>query len=146
MAPYVHEHPFRVVMSEVDVAQIHFTNLFRWMDRGLSEWLAAIGHPFTELVDHGPGIPIVDARATFSGRIMLDDEIVLRTWVGDVGTTSFRTHHEFTRDGERVALGRLVHVCVERESRATLPVPGWITAHERPGPNGSPWEESRDGE
>ena len=35
------------------------------------------------------------------------DEIVLRTWVGDVGRTSFRTHHEFTRARDRSARLRL---------------------------------------
>ncbi len=144
MAAYVHAHPFRVVMSEVDVAQIHFTNLFRWMDRGLSEWLAAVGHPFTTLLDDGPGIPIVDARAVFEGRIMLDDLLELRTWIGDVGRTSFRSHHEFRRGDERVAIGRLVHVCVERDSRATLPVPGWVHDNALPGPVSSPWQEPRD--
>ena len=70
MAAYIHRRTFRVVMSEVDVAQIHFTNAFRWMDRGLSEWLAEIGHPFTSVLETGPGIPIVDARCAFLGRIL----------------------------------------------------------------------------
>jgi acyl-CoA thioester hydrolase len=126
MAPFVHTRSFRVVMSEVDVAQIHFTAVYRWMDRGLSEWLAEVGHPFTRLVEDGPGIPIVDSRCTFVGRMMLDDEITLRTHVGGVGRTSFRSRHEFTRGDETVARGELVHVCVNRETREPVPVPAWL--------------------
>ena len=126
MAAYIHRRTFRVVMSEVDVAQIHFTNVFRWMDRGLSEWLAEIGHPFTRVLETGPGIPIVDARCAFVGRILLDDVIDQTTEVGGVGRTSFRSRHVFARDGETVAEGELVHVCVDRETRATVPVPGWL--------------------
>ena len=126
MAAYIHRRTFRVVMSEVDVAQIHFTNAFRWMDRGLSEWLAEIGHPFTSVLETGPGIPIVDARCAFLGRILLDDVIEQATEVGGVGRTSFRSRHAFTREGEVVARGELVHVCVDRETRATVPVPGWL--------------------
>ena len=120
-------------MSEVDVAQIHFTAVHRWMDRGLSEWLAEVGHPFTRLLEEGPGIPIVEARCSFLGRIMLDDVIEQRSDVGGVGRTSFRSRHVFTRDGEVVARGELVHVCVDRETRATVPVPGWLRTVADPG-------------
>jgi YbgC/YbaW family acyl-CoA thioester hydrolase len=126
VAAYIHRRTFRVVMSEVDVAQIHFTNVFRWMDRGLSEWLAEIGHPFTRVLETGPGIPIVDARCVFLGRILLDDVIEQTTEVGGIGRTSFRSRHVFARDGESVAEGELVHVCVDRETRATVPVPEWL--------------------
>jgi acyl-CoA thioester hydrolase len=126
VTPHIHRATFRVAMSEVDMAQIHFTAVHRWMDRGVCEWLREVGHPFTRLLEEGPGIPIVETRCRFLGRIMLDDEITQRTEVGGVGRTSFRTRHAFARAGELVAEGELVHVCVERATRATVPVPGWL--------------------
>jgi len=123
---HAHTATFRVVMSEVDVAQIHFTAVHRWMDRGLSEWLAEVGRPFTSLLETGPGIPIVETRCTFVGRIMLDDVIHQRTTVGGVGRTSFRSRHVFARGDDLMARGELVHVCVDRETRETVPVPGWL--------------------
>lgn len=132
--PYVHEHGFRVVMAEVDVAQIHFTAMYRWMDRSLSEWLAEVGHPFTQILEEGPGIPIVDSRCRFLRRVLLDDELVIRSYVAGVGRTSFRTRHEFRRAAETVVEGELVHVCVDRTTRATVPVPEWLRVHEVPTP------------
>ena len=134
MPPYVHESRFRIAMAEVDASQIHFTAIFRWMDRGLSEWLAAAGHPFTRLLADGPGIPIVDARCRFLARILLDDEITLRTYVAGIGRTSFRSRHDFARGDEIVAAGELVHVCVERATRAPVPVPAWLREQEVPDP------------
>ncbi len=67
MEPHVHERTFRVAMAEVDVAQIHFTALHRWIDRGLSEWLSEVGHPFTRLLDEGPGVPIVNINSASAG-------------------------------------------------------------------------------
>ena len=124
--PHIHVATFPVAMSEVDAAQIHFTAVHRWMDRGLSEWLAEVGRPFTRLLQEGPGIPIVETRCSFFGRIMLDDLIEQRTEIGGVGTTSFRSRHVFRRAGEVMARGELIHVCVDRETRETVPVPEWL--------------------
>ena len=135
MPPHVHTQTLRVVMSEVDVAQIHFTAVYRWMDRGFSEWLAEVGHPFTRILEEGPGVPIVDSRCRFLGRIMLDDLITLRTEVGGLGRTSFRTRHTLTRGDEVVARGELVHVCVNRATREPVPVPGWLRDAASPEPD-----------
>lgn len=124
--PHIHTETHRIVMSEVDVAQIHFVTFHRWIDRSMSEWLAEIGWPFTRVLDEGPGIPIVDVHLSIRKRVMLDDQITIATSVGGIGTTSFRSRHTFTRDGEVVAQGELVHVCVDRQTRETLPVPQWI--------------------
>ena len=90
MAPHVHTQTFRVAMAEVDVAQIHFTAVYRWMDRGFSEWLAEVGHPFTRILEEGPGVPDRGQPLPFLGRISLDDLLTLRTEIGGVGRTSFR--------------------------------------------------------
>lgn len=124
--PFVHTHAFRLVMAEVDVAQIHFTNLFRWMDRGLSEWLGEVGHPFTWLLQEGPGIPVVDVHLEIKGRMMLDDQLLLTTWMAAPRNSSFRSRHRFTRDGQLMAEGEVVHVCVDRETRETVSVPTWL--------------------
>ena len=122
-------------MSEVDVAQIHFLTFHRWIDRALTEWLAEVGRPFTWLLGEGPGIPIVQTHLDIRRRVMLDDLITIRTWLADVGNTSFRSRHEFTRDGELVAEGHLVHVCVDRATREPVRVPDWI--RERAVPDGT---------
>ncbi len=124
--PHVHTETHRIVMSEVDVAQIHFVTFHRWIDRSMTEWLAEVGWPFTRLLEEGPGIPIVDVHLAIRTRVMLDDLITVRTRVGDVGRTSFRSLHEFSRDGDVVAEGELVHVCVDRITREPIPVPQWI--------------------
>jgi len=115
-------------MAEVDAAQIHFTAMYRWMDRGLSTWIAEIGYPFTRLLAEGPGIPIVETRARFIERVMLDDELELTTTVGGIGRTSFRSRHRFHLDGALAVDGELVHVCVDRENRVPVEVPDWLRA------------------
>ncbi len=114
-------------MAEVDVAQITSRPCTRWIDRGVSEWLAEIGVPIhSRLLEDGPGVPIVNITTRISGRILLDDLITHRAWIGAAGRSSFRTHHRFTRAGEIMAESELVHVCVDRVTRATLPVPDWV--------------------
>jgi acyl-CoA thioester hydrolase len=130
-AGHVHVESHRIVMSEVDVAQIHFTTFFRWMDRSMCEWLADVGRPFTRLLETGPGIPVVDARCRYAARVRLDDVVTIRTHIAYAGTTSFHVRHELRRGDDLVAEGVLVHVCVDRATRTTVPVPEWLRAHVR---------------
>lgn len=130
--PHIRRETRRIVMAEVDVSQIHFTAMYRWMDRGLSEWLADVGWSFTLLLREGVGIPIVDSRCRFDRRILLDDIITIETSVGGIGTTSFRSRHRFLRGEELCAEGELVHVCIERGDRSPVPVPDWIRAAATP--------------
>ena len=127
-APHIHTETRRIVMSEVDVSQIHFTMAYAWMDRGLCEWLAEMGWPFTRLLEEGAGIPIVNSQCRFDQRMVLDDLITLETSVGGVGTTSFRSRHRFLRGDQLCAEGELTHVCIERGDRSPVPVPEWIRA------------------
>lgn len=119
-------------MSEVDASQIHFTAVYRWIDRSWCAWLDEVGHPFTRLLVEGPGVPIVESRCGFRARVMLDDRITVTTTVGGVGRTSFRSRHRFTRGDELVAEGELVHVCVNRATREPVPVPDWLRARAEP--------------
>src|SRR5262245_6567595 len=113
-------------MADVDVAQIHFTTYYRWMDRSWCAWLAEVGWPFTRLLSEGPGTPIVDSRCSFRTRVLLDDVLTISTVAAGVGRSSFRTRHSFVRDAEEVAEGELVHVCVDRLTREAVPVPAWL--------------------
>ena len=76
-SPHIRRETRRIVMSEIDVSQIHFTTAYRWMDRGLCEWLADVGWPFTRLLEEGVGIPIVNSQCRFDARILLDDMITI---------------------------------------------------------------------
>ncbi len=127
--PYIHVRPRRIVMAEVDVAQIHFTTFFNFMDRGMTEWLVEIGHPFTRILEEGPGIPIVNVGLDIHRRVHLDDIVVVETAIGAIGRSSFRGRHVFRRGEEVVAQGHLVHVCVDRATRETVEVPDWIRRH-----------------
>ena len=127
-SPHIRRETRRIVMSEIDVSQIHFTTAYRWMDRGLCEWLADVGWPFTRLLEEGVGIPIVNSQCRFDARILLDDMITIETSVGGVGTTSFRSRHRFLRGDELCAEGELTHVCIERGGRTPVAVPEWIRA------------------
>jgi acyl-CoA thioesterase FadM len=57
---------------------------------------------------------------------MLDDEIDQATQIGGIGTTAIRTRPGFARGADVVARGEMVHVCVDRDTRQTVPVPDWL--------------------
>ena len=109
----------------VDVDGTGTTDFIYLGSDGVRVWMNGAGNTWSDARGI-PGIPIVDARCAFLGRILLDDIVEQTTEVGGVGRTSFRSRHVFSRAGETMARGELVHVCVDRETRETVPVPGWL--------------------
>jgi acyl-CoA thioesterase FadM len=113
-------------MGDVDVARLHFGAPARWMDRAFCAWLVEIGRPLSTLIHDGIGVPIVDLRCRFLSRVDLDDVLQVTARLAGVGTTSFRTRYEFSRAGEPVVHGELVHVCIDRATGRPTPAPPWL--------------------
>ena len=119
---------FRVFMGDVDAARLHFGAPARWMDRAPGGWPAEVGHPLSELLRTGLGVPVVGLHCRHLARVDLDDVLDAATWLGAVGTTSFRTRHRFPRDGAPVIDSEPVHVCVDRRDGRPTPAPERLSA------------------
>lgn len=118
----------RVVMGDVDADRIHFAALFRYMDRAFGELSAALGHPHSAVLGSGYAMPVVHCECTYRRPVGLDDELLVESYIGRVGNSSFTVCHEFYRlpDGENVASGRVTHVFLDRKTGRPIPAPDWI--------------------
>ena len=59
----------------------------------------------------------------YENEVTLDDELVVETWVTDVGTSSFTMAYAITANGTRAASGESVQVVVDAETGDSTPVP-----------------------
>jgi len=79
----------RVLMTDVDLVQVNFTRMFRWMDHGFTQLLHDLEHPSSRLLREGWSTPVVDAHCNYRRPVTVDDEFHLVTQVIETGRSSF---------------------------------------------------------
>ena len=136
MAPFVHR--LRVRYHECDQQGIVFNaNHFAYFDIVLTElWRAAFGS-YGAMVESGTDVLVVEALAHFRAPARFDDELDLSMTIARLGNSSIASAFEERRDGELLATGRLVHVCVDTAHTRSSRSRGTCASGSRPGSRNS---------
>jgi acyl-CoA thioester hydrolase len=116
----------RVRYAETDQMGVaYYANHFIWFEVGRSEFCRQRGFSYRKLEeDYGLYLVVVEARCRYLAPARYDDEILIRTWLGELRKRSLSFHYEIVNreDGRKLAEGETVHVVVDRKGRArTLP-------------------------
>ncbi len=124
----VHQITFRVCLRDMDSVNIYYATYYEWMERSLAEFLHHAGHPLAEIFDDGLALPAVQSGCSYFAPVKLGDVLQVRSWISEIGTTSFTMIHDFIRlsNGERVAQGFVIHVWVNRPEMEPTPLPSWF--------------------
>jgi len=117
----------RISMGDVDQVMAFYGRYFSWMDDGLCELLRVLGHPLSEVLGTGHGMPVVDSLCRYGQPVALDDTVRVETAVVSTRRTSLDIGHVMTVDGTVVGQGRTTHVWVTRAPELQpQPVPVWL--------------------
>ncbi|MCS6818192.1 MAG: acyl-CoA thioesterase [Blastocatellia bacterium] len=115
----------RVRYAETDQMGVaYYANHFVWFEVGRSEFCRQRGFAYRQLEEEwGLYLVVVEARCRYLAPARYDDEIIIRTWLGETRKRSLSFRYEILgEDGRKLAEGETVHVVVDREGRArTLP-------------------------
>lgn len=96
-----------------------------------SEMFRACGMPVHEMrLKRGVWIPRKALHLEFHSAAELEEEVIVQSWFGRIGTTAITMRFEFYRASDRAhrASGSLTVVSVERESMRPRPIPGEVKA------------------
>lgn len=77
------------------------------------EWLRAAGLSYRELEKQGYGFVVVEARVHYHKAAFFDDELTLRTELGELKRASLSFGYTVLRSEEALATGYTRHGCVE---------------------------------
>jgi acyl-CoA thioester hydrolase len=121
----------RVRFGECDPQGVVFyANYVAYFDVLMTEfWRAAIG-PYTEMVDAGADMVVVECTARYGAPALFDDDLDLTARVLRLGNTSMSTAIEITRaeDGASLVQGEIHHVFIDPPSKRKRPIPDNIRA------------------
>ena len=103
----------RVEFAETDMAGVlHFANYYRLMEEvEHAFWRSQGTSVLFRIKDREMSWPRVATKCEYFAPARFEDELLLSLKVTHVGDRSATFEIEFTRDGERLALGRTTVVC-----------------------------------
>ncbi|MBC5829873.1 MAG: acyl-CoA thioesterase [Candidatus Eremiobacteraeota bacterium] len=117
----------RVRWSDVDIAGIiYFGAYVRLIELAETELLRELGFPYAEVFDKfNIWLPRVHLDFDFFKPAFMDDELLMRTQVVRVGTSSItlKTEVHNIRGAEIDAVASLVMACVDRRTLKSRPLP-----------------------
>ncbi len=125
-----HEQRLRVRYEETDTMRIvYYAKYFVWMEVGRISLLREIGIPYREWQSKGLEIPVVQAHADYGASARFDDEVLVKTRVASVGTSSIRFENEIYKLPEMQLLcsGHTVHALTD-ETGKPVPFPADLKA------------------
>jgi acyl-CoA thioester hydrolase len=130
----VYEFPIAIRWGDMDaMGHVNNTMYFRYMEQCRISWFEALG---IGPDPNGEGPVIVNASCEFRRELVYPGTVLVRQWVGDIGTSSFQTWLTLSRSddpGTVSAEGAARVVWVDFPRRKSAPLPGAVrTAIVRP--------------
>lgn len=115
-----HEIRLRVRYEETDAMRVvHYSKYFIWFEAGRMELLRSVGIQFKDFEKKGLFFPVVEAMAIYKAPARFDDEILLKTRIAKIGSTSIRFENRVIKLPEHslICEGHTVHVLTDADGR-----------------------------
>ncbi|HLP46871.1 MAG TPA: thioesterase family protein [Candidatus Kapabacteria bacterium] len=120
------EYKTTIKMHETDAAGVlFFANQFKLVHDAYEAFLESKGFAIKYLLENTAfHLPIVHAETDYKAPLRVGDKVVVRLNVKKTGNTSFTLAHEIYKSGtELTGTGETVHVCIDKNTGAKIPLP-----------------------
>ncbi len=135
----IYEKPFRILSSDVDMARrLRISRLFTMIQEASIAHTEALGAGRTRTLDRGYLWVVVLQYAEVNRLPVYDEDVVIRSWPGNVMHAFFPRFYEFAaKDGEVLIKASALWALMDAETRkmvnpkdACVTVPGIVTGTE----------------
>lgn len=121
---FLYRLPVRYADTDAQ-GHVFFANYLVYCDEALTYFFEHIGHPYTQLeAEHGVQLVYASSGCDYHERTLFGDPLQVTVEVARLGRTSLTTRYRVERQpGVLAATGRLVSVCLDKQSRQPRPLP-----------------------
>jgi len=115
-----HEHKLRVRYEETDTMRVvYYGKFFVWMEVGRVSLLRDAGFAPSEWIRMKMEFPVVQAHADYKSSARFDDEVLVKTRIAHIGSSSIRFENEIYKLPEMKLLctGHTVHVLLDHDGK-----------------------------
>ena len=123
-----HRLPARVYFEDTDAAGIvYYANYLRFMERGRSEMLRAVGVDQRRAMEAGEGVYVVaEANVRYRKPAKIEDALVIETEVAEVRAASVTIHQRVMRGAELLADATIVAAFLSPDGRPRRQPKAWL--------------------
>jgi acyl-CoA thioester hydrolase len=117
--------PLRVYYEDTDAAGIvYYANYLRFLERGRTEFLRALGYQQQEIADRtGLAFAVRSLSAEYLLPARLDDQLSVETVVESLGRAQLLFTQRVLRGGELLLDARVRIVCLDTNKNKAAPIP-----------------------
>lgn len=117
--PRIFRHPVRVYYEDTDMAGIvYYANYLRYIERGRSEWVRAVGMDQNRMKDEdGIVFAVRRVEADYLAPARLDDELVVETWVASLGPARMVMGQQVMRGAQVLFRADVTVICMTLAGR-----------------------------
>jgi acyl-CoA thioester hydrolase len=128
-----HRFALRVYFEDTDVAGIvYYANYLKFMERARSDMLRTAGIDQRAVLEAGEGVYVVaEANLRYRRPAKLDDELVVRSEIGEVRAASCLIHQRVMRGRELLVDATITAAFLSAEGRPKRQPREWVQAFER---------------
>lgn len=113
-----HETTLRVRYGETDkMGVVYHGNYFLYFEQGRTELMRSTGVTYRELEAQGVLLVVVEASARYHANVGYDEEVRVRTTVGDVGRVRIRFDYEAFAGDRLLAVGSTTLACLDAKGK-----------------------------
>jgi acyl-CoA thioester hydrolase len=103
---------------------VYHANYLVWMEVGRTDFLAALGFPYSRLEHEGILFPTSDCSLRIIQPTRYEERLVVRTFLAAVQSRRVVFNYEVSREQQVLVTGTTTHICVDSGMRVkTLPQP-----------------------
>lgn len=113
---YINETMLKVRYVETDqMGIVHHSNYYAYFEAGRGEFIAASGMSYKQMEEENVMMPVVESSCRYIEGAKYEDDIIVRTWIGEMSPAKVALLYEIVRqrDGKILAKGRTLHAFVD---------------------------------
>lgn len=122
------ETPIRVRYGETDqMGHAYYANYLYWFEVARGDLCRSKGFTYKSLEADGFFLPVVETWVRYKGEIKYDDDIIIKSRVGEIKRAAIKFEYEIVHSGTDQVLteGYTWHVLMGSERKA-VSIPDWL--------------------
>lgn len=114
----IHSVNLRVRYQETDqMGVVYYANYYVWFEVARTEYFRSLGFPYRNLEKDGIYLVAVNSSCQYKQPAHYDDQITVKSRISSIKNTSFIFEYEVERDKDILAVGKTVHVFINRKGK-----------------------------